>query len=282
MNIYEQPYITATIIIVIIVIGAIFYHYLFSASGEDVVYLEVPLEDEDGEPIIPEDVKYRADWLTVLLNYLILKYDRWSSEEPKISSFKPEDGVSMLRIADHGVQFTITVYWFKRKVALTGFIMSPTGFSNDAVKIIRYAFKWKGYDVPYQEVDCFINKVENVEEKIRFDEIEEVLRQREVNQLLIQKLVETALEEKWVLPEDKVFDLQVEAVLNFLDLIPKIKNKKVLNSYLAFLSILVASFVKEYGANWLQNFSLDTNVIGELLEKINKVDDDEAAEEEDD
>ena len=267
---------------IICVIALYIYFHFFATGGEE--YMEVESEDENGEPYIPENTKYRADWLTVLMNYVILSYGKMS-DEPKISAFKPADGVSVLRITDQRVQFNITVYWFKHKVLLTGFIMPIEGYGD--IQTVKYGFKWKGYEVPYIEVDKFLAKFMNVEEKLMLDKIAENLSQKEVNKLLIQELIHMAVDEEFVFPEDDSMDLMVAVVYGLLRLIPKLK-KDALNDYLAFLSILITTFAKDYGADWLQKFSLEPEVIEDLLKQINDVkqNDDGAAqtaeEEEDD
>lgn len=268
--------------IICVVIALYIYFRFFATSGEE--YIEVESEDENGEPYISEDAKYRADWLTVLMNYVILSYGRMS-DEPKISAFKPADGVSVLRITDQKVQFNITVYWFKHKVLLTGFIIPTEGYGD--IQTVKYGFKWKGYEVPYTEVDKFLAKFMNVEEKLMLDKIAENLSQKEVNKLLIQELIHMAVDEEFVFPEDDSMDLMVAAVYGLLGLIPKLK-KDTLNEYLTFLSILITCFAKDYGADWLQKFFLEPEVIEDLLKQINGVEpnDDGAAptaeEEEDD
>ena len=268
--------------IICIVVALYIYFRFFATSGEE--YIEVASEDENGEPYISEDAKYRADWLTVLMNYVILSYGRMS-DEPKISAFKPADGVSVLRITDQRVQFNITVYWFKHKVVLTGFIIPIEGYGD--IQTVKYGFKWKGYEVPYIEVDKFLAKFMNVEEKLMLDKIAENLSQKEVNKLLIQELIHMAVDEEFIFPEDDSMDLMVAAVYGLLGLIPKLK-KDTLNEYLTFLSILITCFAKDYGADWLQKFFLEPEVIEDLLKQINGVEpnDDGAAptaeEEEDD
>ena len=267
---------------IICVVALYIYFRFFATGGEE--YIEVESEDENGELYIPEDTKYRADWLTVLMNYVILSYGKMS-DEPKISAFKPADGVSVLRITDQKVQFNITVYWFKHKVLLTGFVMPIEGYGD--IQTVKYGFKWKGYEVPYTEVDKFLAKFTNVEEKLMLDKIAENLSQKEVNKLLIQELIHMAVDEEFVFPEDDSMDLMVAVVYGLLRLIPKLK-KDALNEYLAFLSILITTFAKDYGADWLQKFSLEQEVIDDLLKQINGVEpnDDGAAqtaeEEEDD
>ena len=267
---------------IICVIALYIYFHFFATGGEE--YMEVESEDENGEPYIPEDTKYRADWLTVLMNYVILSYGKMS-DEPKISAFKPKDGVSVLRITDQRVQFNITVYWFKHKVLLTGFIMPIEGYGD--IQTVKYGFKWKGYEVPYTEVDKFLAEFINVEEKLMLDKIAENLSQKEVNKLLIQELIHMAVDEEFVFPEDDSMDLMVAVVYGLLRLIPKLK-KDALNDYLAFLSILITTFAKDYGADWLQKFSFEQEVIDDLLKQINNIkpNDDGAAptaeEEEDD
>ena len=251
--------------IICVVVALYIYFRFFATSGEE--YIEVESEDENGEPYISEDAKYRADWLTVLMNYVILSYGRMS-DEPKISAFKPADGVSVLRITDQRVQFNITVYWFKHKVLLTGFIIPTEGYGD--IQTVKYGFKWKGYEVPYTEVDKFLAKFMNVEEKLILDTIAENLSQKEVNKLLIQELIHMAVDEEFVFPEDDSMDLMVAAVYGLLGLIPKLK-KDTLNEYLTFLSILITCFAKDYGADWLQKFFLEPEVIEDLLKQINGV-----------
>lgn len=248
---------------IICVVALYIYFRFFATGGEE--YIEVESEDENGELYIPEDTKYRADWLTVLMNYVILSYGKMS-DEPKISAFKPADGVSVLRITDQRVQFNITVYWFKHKVVLTGFIMPIEGYGD--IQTVKYGFKWKGYEVPYTEVDKFLAKFMNVEEKLMLDKIAENLSQKEVNKLLIQELIHMAVDEEFVFPEDDSMDLMVAVVYGLLRLIPKLK-KDALNEYLAFLSILITTFAKDYGADWLQKFSFEQEVIDDLLKQIN-------------
>ena len=55
---------------IICVVALYIYFRFFATGGEE--YIEVESEDENGELYIPEDTKYRADWLTVLMNYVIL------------------------------------------------------------------------------------------------------------------------------------------------------------------------------------------------------------------
>ena len=242
---------------IICVVALYIYFRFFATGGEE--HIEVESEDENGEPYISEDAKYRADWLTVLMNYVILSYGKMS-DEPKISAFKPADGVSVLRITDQRVQFNITVYWF------TGFVMPIEGYGD--IQTVKYGFKWKGYEVPYIEVDKFLAKFMNVEEKLMLDKIAENLSQKEVNKLLIQELIHMAVDEEFVFPEDDSMDLMVAVVYGLLRFIPKLK-KDALNEYLAFLSILIATFAKDYGADWLQKFSLEQEVIDDLLKQIN-------------
>ena len=251
--------------IICVVVALYIYFRFFATSGEE--YIEVESEDENGEPYISEDAKYRADWLTVLMNYVILSYGRMS-DEPKISAFKPADGVSVLRITDQKVQFNITVYWFKHKVLLTGFIIPTEGYGD--IQTVKYGFKWKGYEVPYTEVDKFLVKFMNVEEKLMLDTIAENLSQKEVNKLLIQELIHMAVDEEFVFPEDNSMDLMVAAVYGLLGLIPKLK-KDTLNEYLTFLSILITCFAKDYGADWLQKFFLEPEVIEDLLKQISDI-----------
>ena len=251
--------------IICVVIALYIYFRFFATSGEE--YIEVESEDENGKPYISEDAKYRADWLTVLMNYVILSYGRMS-DEPKISAFKPADGVSVLRITDQKVQFNITVYWFKHKVLLTGFIIPTEGYGD--IQTVKYGFKWKGYEVPYTEVDKFLAKFMNVEEKLILDTIAENLSQKEVNKLLIQELIHMAVDEEFVFPEDDSMDLMVAAVYGLLGLIPKLK-KDTLNEYLTFLSILITCFAKNYGADWLQKFFLEPEVIEDLLKQISDI-----------
>ena len=250
---------------IICVVALYIYFRFFATGGEE--YIEVESEDENGEPYISEDAKYRADWLTVLMNYVILSYGKMS-DEPKISAFKPADGVSVLRITDQKVQFNITVYWFKHKVLLTGFVIPIEGYGD--IQTVKYGFKWKGYEVPYTEVDKFLAKFMNVEEKLILDTIAENLSQKEVNKLLIQELIHMAVDEEFVFPEDNSMDLMVAVVYGLLRLIPKLK-KDTLNEYLTFLSILITCFAKDYGADWLQKFFLEPEVIEDLLKQISDI-----------
>ena len=251
--------------IICVVVALYIYFRFFATGGEE--YIEVESEDENGEPYISEDAKYRADWLTVLMNYVILSYGKMS-DEPKISAFKPADGVSVLRITDQKVQFNITVYWFKHKVLLTGFIIPTEGYGD--IQTVKYGFKWKGYEVPYTEVDKFLVKFMNVEEKLMLDTIAENLSKKEVNKLLIQELIHMAVDEEFVFPGDNSMDLMVAAVYGLLGLIPKLK-KDTLNEYLTFLSILITCFAKDYGADWLQKFFLEPEVIEDLLKQISDI-----------
>lgn len=263
---FVNEYTTPIVLIFICLILAIFI-YSILRKGATVEYIEDESEDENGEPYISEDAKYRADWLTVLMNYVILSYGRMS-DEPKISAFKPADGVSVLRITDQKVQFNITVYWFKHKVLLTGFIIPTEGYGD--IQTVKYGFKWKGYEIPYTEVDKFLVKFMNVEEKLMLDTIAENLSQKEANKLLIQELIHMAVDEEFVFLEDDSMDLMVAAVYGLLGLIPKLK-KDTLNTYLTFLSVLITCFAKDYGADWLQKFFLEPEVIEDLLKQINGV-----------
>ena len=73
------------------------------------------------------------------------------------------------------------------------------------------------------------------------------------------------------MPEDQPMDLTVAAIYGLLELVPKIKKDITSNTYLAFLSILITTFAKIYGVNWLQKFSLKQEVIDDLLKQINGV-----------
>ena len=269
-------------LVFLICIAIIIYLFFRSNASEEGEYIEVTDDDKDGESYIPEDIKYRVDWLNVLMNYVILSYGRMS-DEPKISAFKPKDGVSVLRITDKKIQFSITVYWSKHKVSLMGFIM-PTEACGD-IQTVKHNFKWKGYEVPYTEVDKFLTKFMDIEEDLVLTTIEDNISQKEVNQLLIQELIHMALDKKLVLPEDNSMDLMMAAICGLLGLIPKLK-KETLDEYLTFLSVLITYFAKDYGKDWLQKFSFEPEVIEELLKQINGIEDyDEAAstaEEEDD
>ena len=79
-----------------------------------------------------------------------------------------------------------------------------------------------------------------------------------------------AVDEEFVSPEDDSMDLMVAAVYGLLGLIPKLK-KDALNEYLTFLSILITCFAKDYGADWLQKFSLEQEVIDDLLKQVNDI-----------
>ena len=269
-------------LVFLICIAIMVYLFFRSNASEEGEYIEVTDDDKDGESYIPEDIKYRIDWLNVLMNYVILSYGRMS-DEPKISAFKPKDGVSVLRITDKKIQFSITVYWSKHKVSLMGFIM-PTEACGD-IQTVKHSFKWKDYEVPYTEVDKFLTKFMDIEEDLVLTAIEDNIFQKENNKLLIQELIHMALDEKLVLPEDNSMDLMVAAICGLLGLIPKLK-KETLDEYLTFLSVLITYFAKDYGKDWLQKFYFEPEVIEELLKQINGIEDyDEAAstaEEEDD
>ena len=151
---------------------------------------------------------------------------------------------------------------------MIGFIIPTEGYGD--IQTVKYGFKWKGYEVPYTEVDKFLVKFMNVEEKLMLDKIAENLSQKEVKKLLIQELIHMAVDEEFVSPEDDSMDLMVATVYGLLGLIPKLK-KDALNEYLAFLSILITFFAKDYGVNWLQKFSFEQEVIDDLLKQINGV-----------
>ena len=73
------------------------------------------------------------------------------------------------------------------------------------------------------------------------------------------------------MPEDQPMDLTVAAIYGLLELMPQIKKGVTSNTYLAFLSILITTFAKIYGENWLQKFSLKQEVIDDLLKQINDI-----------
>ena len=259
---------------VVIALG-LWAYFRFVVKGDE-EYIEVPSEDEEGETYIPEDAKYRADWLTVLMNYVILGYGQLS-DEPKISAFKPKDGVSVLRITDKNKQFNITVYWFKRKVELSGLYL-PNDICDEVgvMTMARHKFKWKGYEVPYAEVDKFLAKFEAAEDEFYTKELQKTLARQAGDKFLIKNLIDLTLDDPLIIPKEGDEYFWVPVVLKeFMRILPTLPKEEVVH-YLASLGVLITYLAAKYGQNWLQNW-FDEEEIKELVEKLNTIKDDGAA-----
>lgn len=260
--------------IICVVIALYIYFRFFATGGEE--YIEVESEDENGEPYISEDAKYRADWLTVLMNYVILGYGQLS-DEPKISAFKPKDGVSMLRITDKDKQFNITVYWFKRKVELSGLYL-PNDICDEVgvMTMAKHRFRWKGYEVPYAEVDKFLAKFEAAEDDFYTKELQKTLTRQAGEKFLIKNLIDLTLDDPLIIPKEGDEYFWVPMVLKeFIRTLPTLPKEEVVH-YLASLGVLITYLATKYGQNWLQNW-FDEEEVKELIEKLNTIKDDGAA-----
>lgn len=260
--------------IICVVIALYIYFRFFASSGEE--YIEVAGEDEDEEPYIPEDTKYRVDWLTVLMNYVILGYGQLS-DEPKISAFKPKDGVSVLRITDKDKQFNITVYWFKRKVELSGLYL-PNDICDEVgvMTMARHKFRWKGYEVPYAEVDKFLAKFKAAEDDFYTRELQKKLTRQAGEKFLIKNLIDLTLDDPLIIPKEGDEYFWIPMVLKeFIRTLPTLPKEEVVH-YLASLGVLITYLAMKYGQNWLQNW-FDEEEIKELVKKLNTIKDDGAA-----
>lgn len=280
---FVNEYTTPIVLIFICLILAIFI-YSILRKGATVEYIEDESEGDDYEESqaapIPEDVKYRADWLSVFMNYLIFSC-RYMSKKPTISCFKPKDNISLVRIMGCDIQFYITVYWNRHKVLLTGYSASAT-INMDQMKVrmlAKKSFKWRSFDTPYVKIDAFLKVFEDAYMSLFSSELFEKLttedKDRDYFEWLINHFLDFPPAEGIEVPEDEKewFDAVADDIINLM------KNIKHMNaeSFWERFGILMIRFAAKYGADWLQKFNFDQVQIEEILDKIENMKEDDGA-----
>ena len=280
---FVNEYTTPIVLIFICLILAIFT-YSILRNGATVEYIEDESEGDDYEESqaapIPEDVKYRADWLSVFMNYLILSC-RYMSEKPTISCFQPKDNVSLVRIMGCDIQFYITVYWNRHKVLLTGYSIDTTvNIDQMKVKMLaKKSFKWHNFDTPYVKIDAFLKVFENAYMSFFSNELFEKLttenEDRDYFEWLINHFLDFPPAKGIEVPEDEKewFDAVADDIINLA------KDIKHMNaeSFWERFGILMIRFAIKYGADWLQKFNFDQVQIEEILDKIEDMREDDGA-----
>lgn len=280
---FVNEYTTPIVLIFICLILAILT-YSILRKGATVEYIEDESEGDDYEESqaapIPEDVKYRADWLSVFMNYLIFSC-RYMSKKPTISCFKPKDNISLVRIMGCDIQFCITVYWNRHKVLLTGYSASAT-INMDQMKVrmlAKKSFKWHSFDTPYVKIDAFLKVFEDAYMSLFSSELFEKLttedKDRDYFEWLINHFLDFPPAEGIEVPEDEKewFDAVADDIINLM------KDIKHMNaeSFWERFGILMIRFAAKYGADWLQKFNFDQVQIEEILDKIEDMREDDGA-----
>ena len=279
MNEYTIPIILISIFLIFV-----FFIYSILRNSATVEYIEDEGEGNDYEESkaapIPEDVKYRADWLSVFMNYLIFSC-RYMSKKPTISCFKPKDNISLVRIMGCDIQFYITVYWNRHKVLLTGYSASAT-INMDQMKVrmlAKKSFKWHSFDTPYVKIDAFLKVFEDAYMSLFSSELFEKLttedKDRDYFEWLINHFLDFPPAEGIEVPEDEKewFDAVADDIINLM------KDIKHMNaeSFWERFGILMIRFAAKYGADWLQKFNFDQVQIEEILDKIEDMREDDGA-----
>ncbi len=277
MNEYAFP-----IILIFVFLILTFFVYSILRNGATVEYVEEDEDGEDSEPKtvpIPEDIKYRADWLTIFMNYLIFGC-KYMSEKPTISCFKPKDGISLVRVMGNDVQFCITVYWNQHKVLLTGYSVDTVNEDRMKVKLLtKKSFKWHSFDVPYVKIDTFLKDFEDAYMSFFSDLLFEKLMTENDNRDYFEWLINHFLDcppvEGIEIPEDdeEWFEIVTDDIINLA------KDSKCMNieSFWERFGILMIRFAAKYGVNWLQKFNFDQIQIEEILDKIEDMKEDDGA-----
>lgn len=279
---FVNEYITPIVLIFICLILAIFI-YSVLRNGATVEYIEDESEGDDCEESqaapIPEDVKYRADWLSVFKNYLI--FSCRYMEKPTISCFKPKDNVSLVRIMGCDIQFYITVYWNRHKVLLTGYSVDTTvNIDQMKVKMLaKKSFKWHSFETPYTKIDAFLKVFEDAYMSFFSNNLFEKLttenKDRDYFEWLINHFLDFPPAKGIEVPEDEKewFDAVADDIINLM------KDIKHMNaeSFWERCGILMIRFAIKYGADWLQKFNFDQVQIEEILDKIKDMGEDDGA-----
>ena len=280
---FVNEYTTPIVLIFICLVLAILTYSILQ-NGATVEYIEDESEGDDYEESkaapIPEDVKYRADWLSVFMNYLIFSC-RYMSKKPTISCFKPKDNISLVRIMGCDIQFCITVYWNRHKVLLTGYSASAT-INMDQMKVrmlAKKSFKWHSFDTPYVKIDAFLKVFEDAYMSLFSSELFEKLttedKDRDYFEWLINHFLDFPPAEGIEVPEDEKewFDAVADDIINLM------KDIKHMNaeSFWERFGILMIRFAAKYGADWLQKFNFDQVQIEEILDKIEDMREDDGA-----
>lgn len=278
MNEYTIPIILISIFLILA-----FFIYSILRNGATVEYIEDESEGDDYEESqaapISEDVKYRADWLSVFKNYLI--FSCRYMEKPTISCFKPKDNVSLVRIMGCDIQFYITVYWNRHKVLLTGYSVDTTvNIDQMKVKMLaKKSFKWHSFDTPYVKIDAFLKVFEDAYISFFSNKLFEKLttenKDRDYFEWLINHFLDFPPAKGIEVPEDEKewFDAVADDIINLM------KDIKHMNaeSFWERCGILMIRFAAKYGADWLQKFNFDQVQIEEILKKIEDMKEDDGA-----
>ena len=278
MNEYTIPIILISIFLILA-----FFIYSILRNGATVEYIEDESEGDDYEESqdapIPEDVKYRADWLSVFNNYLI--FSCRYMEKPTISCFKPKDNVSLVRSMGCYVQFYITVYWNRHKVLLTGYSVDTTvNIDQMKVKMLaKKSFKWHSFETPYVKIDAFLKVFEDAYMSFfsnnLFEKITTENKDSNYFEWLIKHFLDFPPAKGIEVPEDEKewFDAVADDVINLM------KDIKHMNaeSFWERCGILMIRFAAKYGADWLQKFNFDQIQIKEILKKIEDMKEDDGA-----
>lgn len=279
---FVNEYTTPIVLIFICLILAIFV-YSILRQGATVEYIEDESEGDDYEESqdapIPEDVKYRADWLSVFMNYLI--FSCRYMEKPTISCFKPKDNVSLVRIMGCDIQFYITVYWNRHKVLLTGYSVDTTvNIDQMKVKMLaKKSFKWHSFETPYVKIDAFLKVFEDAYMSFfsnnLFEKITTENKDSNYFEWLINHFLDFPPAKGIEVPEDEKewFDAVADDIINLM------KDIKHMNaeSFWERCGILMIRFAAKYGADWLQKFNFDQIQIEEILKKIEDMKEDDGA-----
>lgn len=278
MNGYTIPIILISIFLILA-----FFIYSILRNGATVEYIEDESEGDDYEESqdapIPEDVKYRADWLSVFKNYLI--FSCRYMEKPTISCFKPKDNVSLVRIMGCDIQFYITVYWNRHKVLLTGYSVDTTvNIDQMKVKMLaKKSFKWHSFETPYVKIDAFLKVFEDAYMSFfsnnLFEKITTENKDSNYFEWLINHFLDFPPAKGIEVPEDEKewFDAVADDIINLM------KDIKHMNaeSFWERCGILMIRFAAKYGADWLQKFNFDQIQIEEILKKIEDMKEDDGA-----
>lgn len=278
MNEYTIPIILISIFLIFV-----FFIYSILRNGATVEYIEDESEGDDYEESqaapIPEDVKYRADWLSVFKNYLI--FSCRYMEKPTISCFKPKDNVSLVRIMGCDIQFYITVYWNRHKVLLTGYSVDTTvNIDQMKVKMLaKKSFKWHSFETPYVKIDAFLKVFEDAYMSFfsnnLFEKITTENKDSNYFEWLINHFLDFPPAKGIEVPEDEKewFDAVADDIINLM------KDIKHMNaeSFWERCGILMIRFAAKYGADWLQKFNFDQIQIEEILKKIEDMKEDDGA-----
>lgn len=263
------------IILTVLFIGAILWRYYFRGDDNSSQQTIVRYEEDESEGEKEEGyenhlfgaAKYRADWLTMFTNYLIIAGGNCISEEPHISACSPKNDVSVICITDTQIQLNIAIKWRTKKVVLSGY------WRDDEVgtTLISYSktFRWKGFDVPFMKIDCFMEGfMESAQQLVNSESDEDFCRDFiQFSATTHHHLLPSEKEEEevaWLASTIDELAHQIKQMPNFCE------KKK----YMMSLGKLNAYFAKKFGENWFQKFNFDQEVINDILSILKEADED--------